>query len=435
MDWYRGSPLLAYLESVHVASDRNLIDLRLPVQYVLRPDQGFRGYCGTLASGVIHRGEEVLVLPSRRRSRVASVRTPAGEVEEAAAPQAVTVTLEDEVDVSRGDMIVPVANVPHLDASFDAMLVWMGEEPLAAGREYLLQQTAARTGATVEELRYRIDTHDLHRRPAPHLELNEIGRVTLETARPLAFDPYVRNRGTGAFILVDRMTNATVAAGMILDRHDAEELDAPRAAPDAATNVRPGAGPSTGPDRAARFGLRPPCLWLTGLPRAGKSSLAYALEAELTARGVVAAVLDGESLRLGLSRDLGFGERDRRENVRRAAELAGLLADAGILPLVALVSPAAEDRELARRTVGDDRFFEIWCSAPLEVCEARDRDRLFARARAGEIDNVTGVQRPYEPPESPELEIPTHELDVEQAVARVVAELEDRGILPGPDVS
>jgi bifunctional enzyme CysN/CysC len=312
----------------------------------------------------------------------------------------------------------------------DAMLVWMGDAPLAVGREYLLQHTPVATAGVVTEIRYRLDPQDLHRQPAGELATNEIGRVRLEASRPLAFDAYARNRGTGAFILVDRLSHATVAAGMVLDRQSADELELPGLAPDAASNVRPPAAEPAGePARAGRLGQRPFCLWLTGLPRSGKSTLAAGLEAALLDRGVIATVLDGEALRLGVNRDLGFSPRDRGENVRRTAELARLLADSGLAVVVALVSPAAADRELARRIVGAERFVEVHCSAPLAVCEARDEAGLFAKARRGEVEHVTGIQEPYEPPPDPDLEVATDRLSSEESVARVLADLDERGLL------
>jgi bifunctional enzyme CysN/CysC len=430
MPWYRGAPLLDYLETVHVASDLNLIDLRLPIQSVLRAGGGYRGVCGTLASGVLARGQEVLVLPSRRRARIAALATPAGEAESAAAPQAVAVTLDRDLDVGRGDMLVAPGNVPELGRVFDAMLVWMGDEPLAVGREYLLQHTTVAAAGVVTDVRYRLDPQDLHRQPAGGLATNEIGRVRLEASRPLAFDAYARNRGTGAFILVDRLSHATVAAGMVLDRQSADELELPRQAPDAASNVRPAAAEPAGePARAGRLGQRPFCVWLTGLPRSGKSTLAAGLEAALLDRGVIATALDGEALRLGVNRDLGFSPGDRGENVRRTAELARLLADSGLAVVVALVSPSAADRELARRIVGAERFVEVHCSAPLAVCEARDEAGLFAKARRGEVEHVTGIQEPYEPPPDPDLEVATDRLSPAEAVARVLADLAERGLL------
>ena len=430
MPWYHGAPLLDYLETVHVASDLNLIDLRLPVQSVLRAGADFRGYCGTLASGVLTAGQEVLVLPSRQRARVAGLATPAGEADSAAAPQAVTVTLDRDLDVGRGDMLVAPGNVPELGRAFEAMLVWMGGEPLAIGREYLLQHTTVAAAGVVTDLRYRLDPQDLHRQPVGELTTNEIGRVRLEASRPLAYDPYSRNRATGAFILVDRLSHATVAAGMVLDRQPAEELELPRQAPDAETNVRhPAIEPAAAPARAGRLGQRPFCVWLTGLPRSGKSTLAAGLEAALLDRGVVATALDGEALRLGVNRDLGFSEADRSENVRRTAELARLLADSGLAVVVALVSPAAADRELARRIVGAERFVEVHCSAPLAVCEARDEEGLFAKARRGEVEHVTGIQEPYEAPRHPDLEVATDRLSPPESTERVLAHLAERGLL------
>jgi bifunctional enzyme CysN/CysC len=430
MPWYRGAPLLDYLETVHVASDLNLIDLRLPIQSVLRGGGEARAYCGTLASGVLTAGQEVLVLPSRQRARVAGLATPAGEAESAAAPQAVAVTLDRELDVGRGDMLVAPGNVPELGRAFEAMLVWMDGRPLAIGREYLLQHTTVGAAGVVTDLRYRLDPQDLHRQPADELAINEIGRVRLEVSRPLAFDAYARNRATGAFILVDRLTHATVAAGMVLDRQSAEELDLPRRSPDAASNVRPAAAEPAGePARAGRLGQRPFCLWLTGLPRSGKSTLAAGLEEALLDRGVVATVLDGEALRLGVNRDLGFSPRDRGENVRRTAEVARLLADSGLAVVVALVSPTAADRELARRIVGAERFVEVHCSAPLEVCEARDEEGLFAKARRGEAEHVTGIQEPYEAPQDPDLEVATDRLSPAESRDRVLAHLAERGLL------
>jgi bifunctional enzyme CysN/CysC len=379
---------------------------------------------------VLTAGQEVVVLPSRQRARVAGLATPAGEAESAAAPQAVTVTLDRDLDVGRGDMLVAPGNVPELGRAFEAMLVWMGGEPLAIGREYLLQHTTVAAAGVVTAIRYRLDPQELHRQPAGELAMNEIGRVRLEASRPLAYDPYSRNRATGAFILVDRLSHATVAAGMVLDRQSAEELDLPQSSPDAATNVRLAAAEPAGePAGAGRLGQRPFCVWLTGLPRSGKSTLATGLEAALLARGVVATALDGETLRLGINRDLGFSPRDRSENVRRTAELARLLADSGLAVVVALVSPAAADRELARRIVGTERFVEVHCSAPLEVCEARDEAGLFAKARRGEVEHVTGIQEPYEAPRHPDLEVATDRLSPAESRERVLAHLAERGLL------
>jgi bifunctional enzyme CysN/CysC len=448
MPWYQGSTLLHHLESVHIASDRNLIDLRFPVQLVLRVGAraagaaggspfslpagglgGSRGYAGTVASGVLRRGMEVLALPSGRHNRVRSVATFDGELGEAFPPMAVVVTLEEEIDLARGDVLVAPHNVPQLDHAVEAMLVWMDPQPLAPGRQVLVKHTTVQTPATVTDLRYRLDMRSLHREQAHELGLNEIGRVRLEHARPLAFDPYSRNRATGALILIDRLTNRTLAAGVILGQEIAESVTTRRPAADAGTQVRAAPVRSQRPVRAQGSAQRPVTVWLTGLPRAGKTSIAYGLEERLLGMGHDATALDGEALRHGLSSDLGFTPRDRRENVRRAAEVARLLNDQGLIVLASFVSPSAEDRALASSIIGPERFLEVWCSAPLAACEARDSDSLFARARAGELANVTGIDAPYEPPATPALELPTHRQEVAESVEAALALLRERGFL------
>ena len=427
MDWYQGSTLLAYLETVHIASDRNLIDMRFPVQYVIRPNLDYRGYAGTIASGVIHPGEEIVVLPSGRRSRVRTVETAAGPVEEAFAPMAVTITLEDEIDISRGDMIAPAQNTPHLSQHIEAMVVWMVDQPLREHRSLIIKQGTNQTPAVVTDLRYRINVDTLHREDADQLALNEIGRARIETPRPLAFDPYTRNRFTGSFILIDRITNATVAAGMILDRDTAETEH--RRSIDAATNLREQRGAVRPASRAERLGQTPFVAWLTGLPRSGKSSIAFELEARLFDDGMLPAVLDGETVRSTISSDLGFSEADRKENVRRVAEVARLMMDQGLQVIVSMVSQSEEQREIAREIIGKAHFLEIFCDAPLEVCESRDTDRLYERARSGEITNVTGINYDYEPPANADLRLPTAEWSVPQSVDRVLELLRERGLI------
>jgi bifunctional enzyme CysN/CysC len=430
MPWYHGGPLLDYLETVYIASDRNLIDLRLPIQHVLRPNLDFRGFAGTIGSGILRKGDEVVALPSGKRSRIASILTFEGEREEAFAPMAVVVTLEDEVDVSRGDQLVHVNNAPRLENRIEAMIVWMSETPLEVGKSYLLKHNAAQTSATVTGVRYRTNVSTMRREEADKLALNEIGRLSLETMRPLAYDPYQRNRATGSFILIDRLTNATLAAGMIVDRKPADDTLARRsAASDAGTNVRAQRSRITTDERARKLGQRPFTVWLTGLPRAGKSSIAFALEQALIARGLTAHVLDGETLRTGISSDLGFSGQDRWENQRRAAEIARLCNELGLITIAALVSPLAADRAQAERIVGEERFVEVFCNAPLAVCEQRDSEGLYARARAGELDNVTGVDAPYEPPQSADVVLDTAGASVEQNVAVLVEALVQRGLL------
>jgi bifunctional enzyme CysN/CysC len=428
MPWYKGGPLLAYLESVHIASDENLIDFRLPVQLVLRPNLDYRGFAGTIASGVLRKGEEVVSMPSGKKSRVAEIRSAGAEVEEAFAPQAVVITLEDEIDASRGDCFVKPANAPMMENAVEAMVVWMSEEPLKPGRPLLLKHTTLSAGATVTELRYRMDINSLRSEPAESLALNEIGRVRLECVRPLACDAYARNRHTGAFILIDRLSNATLAAGMILDRTPAEEaLERRRKAHDAGKNLREQRSTISGSARERALGQTPGVIWLTGLPRSGKSSLAFGLEAELFARGTHAVVLDGESLRRGLCSDLGFAPADREEHVRRTAELARLLADSGLVVIVALVSATREGRARARSIVGSERFLEVHCDAPLSVCEARDKDGLYQRARAGELAHVTGIDHAYEAPQMPELKLDTAAGALDENLKRLQAAVFGRG--------
>jgi bifunctional enzyme CysN/CysC len=437
MPWYRGVPLLDYLETVHIASDRNLIDLRFPVQLAVRQDMSFRGYAGTLASGILRPGAEVMVLPSRQRTRVRQVVTWEGEREEAFPPMAVSVTTTDEIDIGRGDMLVHPRNLPRVGQELDAVLVWMSESPLDPKRTYRIKHTTREAHAEVAELRYRFDVNTLHRVPAETLALNEIGRARVQVSRPLAYDPYRRNRATGSFILIDPVTNGTVAAGMILDRSRGD--DDPVAGPAPAGSARSGAAargllrpqPSrvAPAERVERLGQEPATVWLTGLPRSGKSTLAYALERRLFDAGYLVHVLDGENLRLGISDNLGFGALERSENVRRAAHVAKLAAGAGLITVVALVSPDEADRAAARAIIGADRFLEVYLSAPLEACEARDTEGLYRRARAGEIARFTGISAPYEPPRSPDLVLPTHELAVEDAVARLVDLLAIRGVL------
>ncbi|MBL8722638.1 MAG: sulfate adenylyltransferase subunit CysN [Planctomycetes bacterium] len=431
MPWYQGPPLLEHLETVHVSSDRNLVDLRLPVQLVLRPNLDFRGYAGTLASGMLKVGDPIAVVPSGKTSRVKALTTFEGQIQEAFAPMSVVVSLQDEIDISRGDLLVAPSNVPELSNSLEAMLVWFGEEPLQTGRSYLVKHMAAQSECTVTDVRYRIDVGTLHRQPATSLAMNEIGRIHLECARPLAADAYTKNRTTGSFVLIDRMSNATVAAGMVVERKlAADALKRRRDSQDAGSNVRLQQRRRVTPEaRKARLGQEPFVLWITGLPRSGKSSLAYGLEQWLFEHQYLAQVLDGEILRRGLSRDLGFSGADRWENQRRAAEVARLNLESGLSTIVALVAPLRSEREQAKAIVGAERFLEVFCDAPLEACEARDTDGLYRRARAGEIANVTGVDAPYEPPNHPDLTLDTVASSAETNLDRVLALLRQRGLI------
>jgi len=427
MPWFQGSPLMQFLESVYIASDRNLEDFRFPVQYVNRPHLDFRGFCGTIASGIVRKGDEVMALPSRKTSRVKSIVTFDGELDEAFAPQAITLTLEDEIDVSRGDMIVRPGNVPRIEQRFEATVVWMAEEPMLSGKPYLFKSAAKTVSGSVHTLRYQIDVNTLHRRDAPVLNLNEIGRCAVQLNQPIACDGYKRNRATGAFVIIDRLTNVTVGAGMILDRTTSEQRrdhwdDEPMTAHlvSRRSNV-------TLKERAARFGQKPLTVLLTGLTGAGKTTIAYALERRLFDAGRASVVLDGQNMRRGISRDLGFTVDDRSENLRRSAEVAKLMNDAGLVCIGAFVAPEENVRQKAADVVGRDRFLVVHLSAPVEVCRQRDTDGHYAKADAGEMVEFPGVSAPYEEPTAPDLVLPTHELPVEDCVDRIWQLLEARG--------
>jgi bifunctional enzyme CysN/CysC len=413
MAWYHGPPLLDHLETVHIASDRNLTDLRFPVQYVLRPNLDFRGFAGTIASGILHKGDEVMVLPSGKRSRVKSIVTHDGELEEAFAPQAVTVTLTDEVDVSRGDMLVLPENPPHVSAQIEAMVVWMAEQPLVLGRTYTLKQTTRQVAADVASFRYGVDVNTLEHRAISRLGLNEVGHVQLSLTQPLACDPYRTNAATGAFILIDRLTNNTVGAGMIL------EAGAPRQAEPVATAK--GRESLIAPaEREGRFGQKPVTVLLVGLTGSGKSRIAYGLERRLWDEGRAVTVLYGQNMRQGLNRDLGFTADDRSENLRRSAEVAKLMNDAGIVTIGAFVAPHEAVREKVKELIGRDRVLEVYCTAPMEVLRSRDHSGAYRLADEGKIAQMPGVTAAFEEPRSPDLVLPTDQLGVDDCVSRII---------------
>jgi bifunctional enzyme CysN/CysC len=430
MGWYKGSSLLNHLESVHIASDRNLIDLRFPVQYVLRPDRTFRGYLGTIASGTIKPGDEVMILPGGMRSRIKTVFGPEGDLDEAFPPLAVGVTLDDDIDVSRGDTIVHVNNVPRVDRELDSMIVWMSEEPMQPGKQYVIKHSTRMTPGEISNLRFRVDVNTLHRSQADSLALNEIGRCVVSLTRPIVYDPYTRNRETGSFIVIDRLTNGTVGAGMILDRDPNKLAVSPekQVRTHKSGHVHSHASAISEELRADRLGHKPATVWLTGLPRSGKSTIAYELERKLFAAGFHCYVLDGENARLGFSKDLGFSADDRWENLRRAAEMARVLNDAGIICICAFVSPYQASREQAREILGPQRYMEVYLSASADACRQRDA-KLYGLADSGEISEFSGVTAPYEEPQAADLTIPTHEIDLEESTERIIALLRAKGII------
>ena len=415
MSWYEGRPLLQHLEEVQISSDRNLIDVRFPVQYVIRPHQSshatlhdFRGYAGTVAGGVIKPGDEVTVLPSGFSTRVSEVWAPGGrKLQEAFAGEAVTLELADDIDIGRGDMICRPHNRPYVGQDINAMVCWLtGESALTPGSRYTLQHTTRSTRAVVNQLEYLLDVNTLHRdQNAASLTLNEIGRIRLCAQSPLLFDTYHRSRDTGSFILVDEATNNTVAAGIITGPSQQE------------SHVVWHGGSVKREERATK-GMT---VWLTGLSGSGKSTVAAEVERRLVASGRPAYLLDGDNLRHGLNADLGFSAEDRAENVRRVGAVAKLLADAGVIALVSLVSPYRTDREKVRASHAADQlpFLEIFADTPLEICEQRDPKGMYAKARAGEITHFTGVNDPYEAPEAPHLRLRPSDGDAGEQAALV----------------
>ena len=429
MPWYRGPCLMEHLEQVDVGraagpagAPEHVDALRLPVQLVIRPDQSFRGYAGTVCSGTLRPGDDVRVEPSGLITTVERIVTFDGDLDEAGPGRAVTVTTADPIDIGRGDILCSPDRPPDRAREFTATLVWMSESDLVAGRDYQLQQSGQRLRCRVTEPVRRLDIDTLTSAPAPAMRLNDIASVTLRTDAELMFDPYEQNRTCGSFILIDPSDNATVAAGMI------------KAATRAA-HIVPSAGRVSPETRAQLLGHGALTVWFTGLPGSGKSTLARAAEAELAAAGVFACVLDGDNLRFGLNADLGFSPEDRAENIRRAGEVAALLHRYGAVVLAAFISPYRQDRDRVRNLHPAGAFMEVFVDAPLDVCEARDPKGLYAKARAGTISDLTGVSAPYEAPAEAEMRVRTAETDVSEASAEIVAEVLRRVREPGGGTS
>ncbi len=429
MPWYEGPTVLGHLEGVHIASDRNLIDFRFPVQMVQRPSQAVRAYAGTLAGGVVRPGDDVLALPSGRQARVERIVTRDGDLDHAFAPQAIALTLDKDIDLSRGDMLVHPANLPRSDREVEATLVWMSETPLRLNTPYLVKQTTRMVRAVVNRLHYRIDPEELHRRPAETLDLNEIGRAELHLYEPILYDAYERNRATGSFVVIDPATNATVGAGMLIERakHRAPvPRPAERARRTDVTEERSLVAPE---DRTHILGHAPATVWLTGLSGSGKSTVARLLEKALIDLGCAAYALDGDNVRQGLNRDLGFSPEDRTENIRRVAEVARLLNQAGLVVVTSFISPYRKDRERAAEVIEQDRFLEVFVDAPLELCQRRDPKGLYRRAQAGEVAFFTGVSAPYEVPCSPSVHLHTDRNTAQECVEQILSALRERGVL------
>jgi bifunctional enzyme CysN/CysC len=409
--WYAGPNLIEHLDTLQLDTHDVASGLRLPVQYVNRPSQNFRGFAGTIAAGSVQPGDAVVVLPSSRRSTVAKVFDANGEVPSARAGQAITLTLSDEIDISRGDVIAAAGDPPEVSDQFAAHVLWMDDAALLPGRPYWLQIGARTVSASISEIKHRIDVNTQEAMAAKRLALNEVGVCNLSLDEPIAFEPYARNRALGGFILIDRQTNATVGAGTLdfaLRRAGNvhwQHLDVDKAA------------------RARIKGQTPKVLWFTGLSGAGKSTVANLVDKRLHALGHHTFILDGDNVRHGLNRDLGFTDEDRVENIRRVAEVARLMADAGLIVLVSFISPFRAERQMARERFAPGEFIEVFVDVPLAVAEARDLKGLYAKARAGQIPNFTGIDSPYQAPETPELHLLADRESSEQMVARVLAQL------------
>jgi bifunctional enzyme CysN/CysC len=418
MPWYHGPTLMGYLETVEVDEQRLQAGaFRLPVQWVNRPDLDFRGFAGTIASGVVQVGDRIRVQPSGRESTVARIVTSSGDLPLAVAGQSITLSLADEIDISRGDVISTAGNPAEVADQFEATLVWMGEDAMLPGRPYLMKIGTRTVNGTITEPKYKINVNTLEHLAAKKLELNDIGVCNVSLDRQVAFDPYATNHDTGGFILIDRLSNNTVGAGMLhfaLRRSHNIHLQH--------VDIDKGA-------RAALMGQRPAVIWLTGLSGAGKSTIANLVELKLHAMGRHSYLLDGDNVRHGLNRDLGFTDEDRVENIRRVAEVARLMVDAGLIVITAFISPFRAERAMARGLVAHGEFVEVHVDTTLEAAESRDVKGLYKKARRGELRNFTGIDSPYEVPESPELRLDTVASTADEAANLVIAKMRELGLI------
>ena len=417
--WYRGPTLVGYLETVEIDEESRAKPFRMAVQWVNRPDLDFRGFAGQIVGGIVRPGDRFRVVPSGSTSTVARIVTADGDLSEAVAGQSVTITLTDEIDVSRGDVLAAADDPPGGADQFEAQIVWMGEHEMLPGRQYLMKIGARTANVALDHPKYKVNVNTLEHTATKTLELNEIGVCNIHVDRPIAFDAYTDNRDMGGFIIIDRMTNTTVGAGLIhfaLRRADNVHWQAVEV--DQAAHAR-------------LKGHRPCVVWFTGLSGAGKSTIADTVERKLHADGRHTYLLDGDNIRHGLNRDLGFTDADRVENIRRVAEVAALMIDAGLIVLVSFISPFRAERQLARERVGSDDFLEVYVDTPLEVAEARDVKGLYQKARRGELPHFTGVDSPYEPPEHPDLRVDTTTMSAEHAAELVIDALRRSGHLDG----
>lgn len=415
--WYKGPSLLEYLEGVDVNTDTKDLPFRFPVQWVNRPNLDFRGFAGTIASGTISKGDDIIVMPSGKRSKVKDIITYDGSLDRAGEDRAVTLTLTDEIDISRGDIICRKDSPAEQADQFQAYILWMAEKELFPGRQYLLKTNNKTVPASISNLKYRVDINDFSEVAAKTLGLNEVGVTTLSLSAPIAFDPYGDNRTTGSFILIDKISNETVGVGMLdyaLRRASNvvwQDMDVNKST------------------RAAQKNQKPALLWFTGLSGSGKSTIANLVEKKLLDLGRHTYTLDGDNVRHGLNRDLGFTKEDRVENIRRIGEVAKLMVDAGLITMASFISPYRAERHMARGLLSEGEFIEIYVNTPLEVAEKRDVKGLYAKARAGEIKNFTGIDSEYQAPENPEIEVDTVKMSAEKAAEMIVGYLQKNEFL------
>lgn len=425
LSWYKGESVLEYLQNVYVEADRNTVDFRFPVQTIIRGENNYRGFAGQIASGRIHQGDQIVVLPSMRKSTVKSIVTfDSGKegLKEASAPQSVVISLSDEIDISRGNMIARRLNVPQLLTEFEAMVVWMSDQPMDLSKQYIIQHTTAESKLVIRSVQYRVDVNTLSRiNPAP-LKLNEIGRASFTSSKPLALDSYTKNRATGNFIIVDPDSLNTVAAGLVVERISPEKSTTD----ENISNLHQENGLVALSERETRSNWRSSTVWLFGLSGSGKSTIAKKVERVLFDSGCPVVCLDGDSLRSGLNKNLGFSTNDRAENLRRAAEVAKLFNQAGVSVICSFITPFESDREQVRAILGTDRFLSVYLSTPLNVCEERDPHGLYKKARNGEIREFTGISSPFELPRNVDLTIDTTSIKLDESVSQIISLVQQR---------
>lgn len=423
MPWFDGKPLLHFLETVHVGSDQNFIDLRYPVQYVLRPSQGYRGFAGKVASGIIRKGEELMVLPSRKKSVVTSITTYDGELDEAFPPQSVAVTFANEIDISRGDMLVRPDNMPKVVRHFESMVVWMSEEKMEPNTYYLIKHNTHSTRARIDKIRYRIDVNTLNKSDCERFELNDIGRAVLTTNKPLYLDAYQKNKATGSFILIDPVSFNTVAVGMIIDRVSEENMPSRITGGEADAVSQSLVSPT---EREAHLHQKGHTVWITGLHGSGKNKLAYQLERELFDRGAVAVLIDGSVVRAGLSRELDYSPADRAEHLRRVAHLCRMLNDQGLITICTFISPDEDIRRQVSEIIGNERFHLVYVNADVEFCKTQEPE-LYDKVERGKLQFLPGADLPFDVPADPALTIPQNEPGLQPDA--VLNYLTEKGVL------